>query len=209
MRVLVACEFSGVVRDAFAALGHDAWSCDVLPTESPGNHIQDDVLLHLGEDWDLMVAHPPCTYLTLAGVRHLHEHCVSRNGNRAKVHGMERWAAMERACEFFNALKRAPIPKIAVENPTPHRYATKLIGRYHQRIQPWEFGHPETKGMCLWLKNLPPLMATAIMAKREPRIHMMSPGPNRSHLRSVFFTGVASAMANQWGGVCHEAPTHP
>lgn len=108
---------------------------------------------------------------------------------------------MEKGAQFFNALKAAPIPRIAIENPLPHGYATKLIGHYQQRIQPWEFGHGETKGVCLWLKNLPPLMATAIMMERKPRIHLMSPGPSRSHLRSVFFTGIAAAMAKQWGAL--------
>lgn len=199
MKVLVACEFSGIVRDAFKAKGHDAWSCDILPTEKPGQHIQDDVLKHLNDGWDLMVAHPPCTYLTLAGVRHLHEHCTIRNGNRAKIFGKARWGEMEKGAAFFNALKNAPIPRIAVENPLPHGYATKIIGHYHQRIQPWEFGHGETKGICLWLKNLPPLMATAIMIERKQRIHLMSAGPNRSHLRSIFYPGIAEAMADQWG----------
>lgn len=199
MRVLVACEFSGIVRDAFAARGHDAWSCDLLPTERPGNHIQDDVLNHLDDGWDLMIAHPPCTYLTLAGVRHLHDHVKSVNGKRAKVFGAARWEAMREGAAFFNVLKNASIARIAIENPTPHRYARELIGRYQQRIQPWYFGEPETKGICLWLKGLPPLMATIIETTRIARCHLMSPGPDRARERSRFFPGVAKAMADQWG----------
>lgn len=199
MRVLVACEFSGIVRDAFAARGHDAWSCDLLPTERPGKHYQQDVLDACGVwphlihgDWDLMIAHPPCTYLTNAGVRHLHESVSS-------VNGKDRFAAMVKACTFFIMLKNAPIPKIAIENPTPHRYARELIGRYQQAIQPWEFGVPETKRTCLWLKNLPPLMATIIETVRYPRVHMTPPGKDRWKIRSITPQGIADAMAKQWG----------
>lgn len=199
MRVLVACEFSGIVRDAFRAKGHDAWSCDFLATERQGPHIQDDVLKHLNDGWDLMIAHPPCTYLSNSGVRHLHESVHSRNGNRAKIFGKERMAEMKKAAAFFCALKSAPIPKIAVENPTPHKYARAIIGDYQQAIQPYEFGHGETKRTCLWLKNLPPLMATGLMTGREHRIHEMSPRKNRGHERSRFFPGIAKAMAEQWG----------
>lgn len=206
MRVLVACEFSGIVRDAFAALGHDAWSCDLLPSERPGQHIQGDVLRVLegfpdrfDDPWDLMIAHPPCTYLTNAGVRHLHTHVTSVNGVRAKVHGEARFEAMREAAHFFNALKTAPIPRIAIENPTPHKYARALIGPYQQAIQPWEFGVPETKRTCLWLKNLPPLMATIIETTRHPRVHMTSPGPDRWKERSRTPLGIAKAMAEQWG----------
>lgn len=199
MRVLVACEFSGVVRDAFAARGHDAWSCDLLPTEKPGNHIVGDVLPLLGEGWDLMIAHPPCTYLTNAGVRHLHDHVVGRAGNRTAVYGEERWEAMREGAAFFNALKAAPIPRIAIENPIPHRYARELIGKYDQLYQPWWFGEGERKGTCLWLKGLPPLMATLVMSERVPRVHMMSPGPDRWKERSRTLPGIAKAMAEQWG----------
>lgn len=199
MKVLVACEFSGIVRDAFAARGHDAWSCDLLPTERPGQHIQDDVLKHLNEGWDLMIAHPPCTYLTVAGVKHLYDHVKSRNGVQAKIHGKERMSEMRKGSDFFKALMNAPIPKIAIENPTPHHFAKDIIGRYQQRIQPWEFGEPQTKGVCLWLKNLPPLMASIIEQKREPKCHMMPPGPDRAKNRSRFFPGIAKAMAEQWG----------
>lgn len=202
MRVLVACEFSGVVRQSFASRGHDAWSCDLLPTEIPGQHIQGDVLTILDRGWDLMIAHPPCTYLTNAGVRHLHDSNSSCNGVRAKVHGEARFEAMREAAEFFNALKSAPIPRIALENPTPHKYARALIGDYQQAFQPWEFGEPETKRTCLWLKNLPPLMATIIESRRYPRCHMTSPGPDRWKNRSRTLKGIAEAMADQWGKAC-------
>jgi hypothetical protein len=199
VRVLVACEFSGVVRDAFAARGHDAWSCDVLPAETQGNHYQGDVLDILGDDWDLMVAHPPCTYLTNAGVRHLHS-VPSRNGVIAKIHGDERWALLDEAAAFFRTLLAAPVERIAVENPVPHRYAVERIGRkYDQRIQPWMFGHGETKATCFWLKQLPPLFATCVVMGREPRIHMMPPRPDRWKERSRTLPGVAEAMAMQWG----------
>ncbi len=198
MKVLIACEFSGIVRDAFSALGHDAWSCDLLPTERPGQHIQGDVLEILGNGWDLMIAHPPCTYLTNAGVRHLHD-IASRNGVKAKVNGKERFSAMEDAARFFNALKNAPVPRIAIENPTPHKYARALIGDYQQAIQPWLFDVPETKRTCLWLKGLPPLMATIIETTRYPRVHMTSPGPNRWKERSRTPEKIAAQMAAQWG----------
>lgn len=204
MRVLVACEFSGIVRDAFAALGHDAWSCDLLASERPGNHIQADHDLHLLDiiedgSWDLMIAHPPCTYLTNAGVRHLSETVSSKSGVKAKVHGAARWSAMVEAANFFNALKAAPISRICIENPTPHGHARKLIGDYQQAIQPWQFDTPETKRTCFWLKNLPPLMATVIHQTRTPRVHMTSPGPNRWKERSRTPAGIAAAMAEQWG----------
>ena len=200
MRVLIACEFSGIVRDAFRARGHDAWSCDLLPTEKPGQHLQGDVLALLSvTQWDLMIAHPPCTYLTNAGVRHLHESCTSCNGRRTAVYGQARFAAMREAATFFNALKSANIQRIAIENPTPHKYARELIGNYQQVFQPWEFGEPETKRTCLWLKGLPPLMATIIETKRYPRCHMQSPGPDRWKERSRTLQGIADAMASQWG----------
>lgn len=186
MRVLVACEYSGRVRDAFTALGHDAWSCDLLPTESPGNHIQGDVLKILGDGWDLMVAHPPCTRLAKSGVRWLHERNL--------------WDEMREAALFFKALLNADIPQIAVENPVMHRYAVEVIGRKHnQVIHPWQFGHGETKATCLWLKGLPPLSATQIVAGREARIHRMKPGKERSKLRSLTYSGIAAALAAQWG----------
>ena len=197
LRVLVACEFSGVVRDAFLQKGHDAWSCDLLPTESPGPHLQCDVLTVLGEGWDLLIAHPPCTYLTNAGVRHLHS-VPSRNGVVTKVHGAARWQAMREGAEFFNMLKNAPIERVCVENPIPHKYAREIIGRYSQLVQPWMFGHGEVKATCLWLKNLPPLVPTEVVEGRYARCHLTTPGPDRWKLRSITYEGIATAMADQW-----------
>jgi len=193
MKVLVACEFSGIVRDAFKAKGHDAWSCDLLPTEREGNHIQGDVLDILSDGWDLMIAHPPCTYLCNSGVRWLYE-----KGTRIKV--KERWEEMRKAGRFFKRLLGCDIPKIAVENPIPHQYAIMEIGcTYDQIIQPWMFGHPETKATCLWLRCLRKLGLTKLVAGREARIHKMSPSKDRSKLRSITYQGIADAMAEQWG----------
>lgn len=199
MRVLVACEFSGIVREAFAKRGYDAWSCDLLPTDQPGQHIQGDVLDILGDNWDLMIAHPPCTYLTNAGVRHLHDNVASKNGVKAKIHGAARWAEMLKACDFFNALKNAPIPKICIENPIPHKYARERIGNYDQIIQPWQFGHGETKATCLWLKNLPLLKPTNVVSGREHRIHKMAPSADRWKKRSITYQGIGDALAAQFG----------
>ena len=133
-----------------------------------------------------MVAHPPCTYLTNSGVRWLHER-------------PERWAKLDEGAAFFRALLEADIPRIAVENPVPHKYAVERIGRsYDQTIQPWQFGHGETKRTCLWLKGLPPLAPTKVVSGREARVHLMPPGPDRQKERSRFFTGIAAAMADQW-----------
>ena len=202
MRVLVACEFSGIVRDAFLERGHEAMSCDLLPTERPGPHYQGDVLGILGDGWDLMVAHPPCTYMSNAGVRHLHS-IPSRNGVLPKVHGEERWAAMRDGAALFSALLNAPIPRVAVENPIMHRYAIAEIGRRQdQVVQPWMFGDPQKKAVGLWLRNLPLLLATGpICEDRVPLVHRMSPSPDRSKKRSVFFPGIAAAMADQWGSL--------
>ena len=165
LRVLVACEFSGVVRDAFLRLGHDAVSCDLLPTESEGPHIQDDVLNHLSEGWDLLIAHPPCTYLCNSGVRHLYIGGKKVNGRDEK-----RWYQMSRATEFFLALWSAPIDKICIENPIMHGHAKRLIGvNQSQIIQPWQFGHGEIKATCLWLKNLPLLLPTSRVDGRVGR----------------------------------------
>ena len=198
MRVLVACEFSGIVRDAFIARGHDTVSCDLLPSERPGPHIQGDVLGVLGDGWDLMIAHPPCTYLTNAGVRHLSS-VPSRNGVLAKVHGEARFEAMREAAAFFLALRAAPIPRIAVENPTPHHYAREIIGPYNQAYQPWWFGHGETKRTCLWLQGLPPLTPTNIVDGRVARIHNLPESDHRWMDRSRTLQGIADAMAQQWG----------
>ena len=188
MKVLVACEFSGTVRDAFAARGHDAMSCDLRPSERPGKHYQGDVRDLLGGGWDLMVAHPPCTYLANSGVRWLRE----KPG---------RWEQMRQGAEFFRELLTADIPLIAVENPVIHRYVVEIIGRKHdQTLQPWQFGHGETKRICLWLKGLPALKTTQIVDGRKARVWRMPPGPEREKERSRFFRGVADAMADQWGG---------
>lgn len=191
MRVLVACEFSGIVRDAFIARGHDAVSCDLLPSERPGPHHQGDVLPLLGAGWDLMIAHPPCTYLANSGVRWLYE-----NGEQNE----ERWYEMWEGARFFRELLNADIPRIAVENPVMHGYARRIVGRgQDQCVQPWQFGHGETKATCLWLKNLPPLVPTNIVPEREQRVHKMPPGPERWRERSRTFPGIAEAMADQWG----------
>ena len=182
-RVLVACEFSGVVRDAFISAGHDAVSCDLLPTEAPGPHYRGDVMDVLGDGWDLMIAHPPCTHLAVSGARWF------KDKQREQAN----------AVEFFMALVNAPIGMIAVENPV-----SIMSTRYRkpdQIIQPWQFGHGETKATCLWLKGLPPLMPTRIVTGREARVHRMPPGPNRWRERSRTFPGVAAAMAAQWGAL--------
>jgi hypothetical protein len=186
MKILVACEFSGIVREAFKRKGHDAWSCDILDTEIPGQHIKDDVLKHLDDGWDMMIAHPPCTYLSNAGARWLFE----KDG---------RWEQLKEAAEFFNKFKTANIPRIAIENPQPHKWATELIGHYDIKVQPWWFGDGYTKGICLWLKNLPPLMATIVSEGRIPQVHHEPPGINQAKNRSRTYPGVADAMANQWG----------
>ena len=199
MKVLIACEFSGIVRDAFIAKGHDAVSCDLLPTEKPGPHIQENVLDILNDGWDMMIAHPPCTYLTNAGVRHLHDHTTTRKGTRTAIYGTKRWIAMHEGAVFFRLLSDANIAKITIENPIPHKYAKHIIGPYSQLIQPWQFGHGETKATCLWLKGLPKLQPTNIVAGREARIHRMGPSENRSKDRSLTYQGIADAMADQWG----------
>ena len=200
MRVLIACEFSGIVREAFARLGHDAWSCDLLETELLGNHLQCDVITVLEDGWDIMIAHPPCTYLANSGVCHLYDHVVSRTGKRAAVSGEARWAEMRKSAWFFRQLLNANIPKIAIENPIPHRYAVAEIGRkYDQIIQPWQFGHGETKATCLWLKNLPLLEPTNIVTERKPRAHYEPPSADRWKNRSRTYRGIADAMAAQWG----------
>jgi hypothetical protein len=196
LRVLVACEFSGVVRDAFMARGHYAMSCDLLPSEAPGHHYQGDVLDVLGDGWDLMIAHPPCTRLTNSGVRWLAERNL--------------WDDMEAGARFFRALLDAPIPRVAVENPIPHRYALAIIGRkYDQIVQPYQHGHPESKATCLWLRGLPPLVPSHVVplpaSKREAqRLHWLPPSPDRWKLRSMTYTGIAAAMADQWGGPTQE-----
>jgi hypothetical protein len=193
LKVLIACEFSGRVRDAFLQRGHDALSCDLLPSESPGPHYEGDIKdILFSEKWDLMIAHPPCTYLTNSGVRWLYNTDGSRN--------LKRWRMMEEGVEFFNELLNAHIPKIAIENPVQHKYARELIKeKYSQIIQPWMFGHGETKKTCLWLKNLPLLQHTNIVEGREARIHKLPPSEDRWKERSRTYTGIAEAMVSQWG----------
>lgn len=198
MRVLIACEFSGTVRRAFRERGHEAWSCDLLPADDGGEHLLGDVRQYLGDGWDLMIGHPPCTYLTNAGVRHLHS-VPSRNGTLPKIHGEARWEMMRRDAAFFCDLKNAPIEKIAIENPTPHGYAREIIGKYDQAVQPWQFGHGETKRTCFWLKNLLPLIPTDIVDGRWGRVHHTSPSKDRWKIRSLTYSGIAAAMAEQWG----------
>jgi site-specific DNA-cytosine methylase len=183
MRVLVACEFSGTVRDAFIRAGHDAMSCDILDTESPGPHYQGDVRDVLGDGWDLMVAHPPCTHLAVSGARYFAE---------KQADGRQ-----QAALDFVRLLLDAPIPRIALENPVS--IISSHIRKPTQTIQPWQFGHGETKATCLWLKGLPPLTPTNIVTGREQRVHKMPPGPDRWRERSRTFPGIAEAMAEQWG----------
>lgn len=198
-RVLVACEFSGVVRRAFAARGHDAWSCDLLPAEDRSNkHIIGDARDILNDGWDLlMVAHPPCTRLCNSGVRRL---SVPPNGRTLA----EMWSDLDYAADLFSTFWNADIQRIAIENPVMHKHAKNRIASYSapaQSIQPWQYGHGETKRTCLWLKNLPPLRPTNIVEGRAARVHRMPPSPDRWRERSRFFPGAASAMADQWGGL--------
>lgn len=183
MKVLVACEYSGIVRDAFLAKGHDAISCDLLPTEKPGPHYQGDVFDIINDGFDLMIAHPPCTHLSVSGSRWF------------KYKQEEQKTALE----FVRRLMAAQIPKIAIENPIS--IISSRIRKPNQIIQPGQFGHGETKATCLWLKNLPLLIPTNIVEGREARIHKMPPGPNRWKERSRTFHGIANAMAEQWGDI--------
>jgi len=183
MKILIACEYSGTVREAFSKLGHDAWSCDILETEIPGNHLQCDVREILGDGWDMMIAHPPCTHLAVSGARWFKD---------KKVEQAE-------ALEFVRLLLNAPIEKIALENPIS--IISSHIRKPDQIIQPWQFGHGETKATCLWLQNLPKLQPTNIVEGREQRIWKMPPGENRWKERSRTFEGIAQAMANQWGNL--------
>ena len=193
-RILVACEYSGTVRDAFRRLGHDAWSCDILPTDVDGPHFQCDVSEILSKGWDLMIAHPPCTYMTNSGVCWLHK-------------DPSRWSKLYNAVEFFKLLYNAPIPRIAIENPIMHKYAKERIGvQQAQIIHPWMFGHLEQKATCLWLKNLPLIQATNVvkeemmkLSKSErQKLHYLPPSADRWKIRSKTYQGIADAMAIQW-----------
>jgi hypothetical protein len=183
VRVLVACEFSGIVRDAFEAKGHEAWSVDLLPSERPnGNHIIGDVLNVIDQgSWDLMIAFPPCTHLAVSGARWFH------------LKKLEQASAIR----FVNKLWDAPIDKVAIENPIGA--LSTAFQKPSQIIQPWQYGHGETKATCLWLKNLPLLQSTKIVEGRKARVHRMAPGPNRWKERSRTLLGIAAAMADQWG----------
>lgn len=219
----MACEYSGLVRDAFIAAGHEALSCDFEPTERPGPHYQGDIRDVLyGQQWDLMVAHPPCRYLANSGVKHLYEKWTPAEvaeqeellGVRIKGHSSRidsaRWALMEEGAAFFRLLWEAPVPRIAVENPVMHRHGMAATGgRATQFVQPWEHGHPESKQTGLRLKNLPKLTPTSVVydemmalpKKDRQRVHYLSPGPDRWKERSRTFPGIAAAMAKQWGGL--------
>ena len=181
MKVLVACEFSGVVRDAFSSSGHEAWSCDILDSETKGNHIKGDVLDVLNDGWDLMIAHPPCTHLAASGARWF----------------KDKQDEQKEAIDFFMKLANAPIDKICIENPVC--IMSSRWRKPDQTIQPWMFGHGEVKRTCFWLKNLPKLNATNIVEGREARVHLMPESKKRWKERSRTYQGIADAMANQWG----------
>ena len=200
LRILVACEFSQIVTKAFREKGHEAFSCDLLPTEgNPDWHYQCDVLDILDENWDMMIVHDPCTFQCNSGVRHLF--------NEDKTWNLKRYELLKESCEFTKKLLDANIPKICRENPIPHKYAVQLIGgKYDQLVQPYQFGHPERKATCLWLKNLEPLQETnnvyeemlKLPKNKSQRIHHLPPSKDRGKLRSITYQGIASAMANQW-----------
>lgn len=183
MKVLVACEFSGTVRDAFIRGGHDAMSCDLLPTDVPGPHYKGDVMDVIGAGWDLMIAHPPCTHLAVSGSRWFKD----------KV------SEQAIALDFVRLLLNSSIKKIALENPIS--VISSKIRKPDQIIQPWQFGHGETKATCFWLKDLPKLIPTNIVAGREAKVHKMPPSPDRWKLRSKTYQGIANAMAQQWGNL--------
>lgn len=186
MKILIACEFSGRVRDAFHRRGHDVTSCDLLPSETDGEHIQDDVLPLLKQPWDLVIAHPPCTRLCNSGVRWLHERAL--------------WDDMRAGAAFFLACLNANAPRVAVENPVMHKYAVEQVGRKHDfTLQPWQHGEPFTKRTCFWTRGLPALVPERIMTERRPSSWLASPGPDRWKERSRTYPGIATSMANQWG----------
>jgi hypothetical protein len=185
MKVLIACEYSGTVRDAFIARGHDAISCDLLPTDTPGPHYQGNVFDIINNGWDLMIAHPPCTHLSVSGARHFE---AKRKDGRQQA-----------AVDFFMALANADIPRMAIENPIC--IMSTVWRKPDQIIHPWQFGHGETKATCLWLKGLPLLTPTDIVEGREARIHRMPPSAERWKIRSKTYQGIADAMAAQWGSI--------
>ena len=183
LKVLIGCEYSAIVREAFKKVGADAWSCDLLPTEVPGNHYCGNVLDILGQGWDLAIFHPPCTYLCVSGARWFE--------GRRELQSL--------GLAFVKQLMLAPIPRICIENPVS--IISSRIRKPDQVLQPWQFGHGECKSICLRLKNLPLLQPTCFETGREQKIHNMSPGPERSKERSRFYTGIAEAMAKQWSGL--------
>lgn len=211
LRVLVACESSGVVREAFRKRGHDAWSCDLLPAQDGSRfHVVNDVRNVLTDltrydtpEWlkfDLLIAHPPCTYLCNSGVRWFST--IPAIQKPGILYGPARRVAMADAVDLFRALLNAPIRRIAIENPVQHGYARKAIGTaYAQTIQPWQFGHGEVKRTALWLRNLPTLTPTNIVSGRVPRVHHEPPSPDRWQKRSLTYQGIADAMADQWGNL--------
>ena len=211
MKVLVACEFSGAVREAFRSKGHDAWSCDLLPAEDDSpHHIQGDVLNVLDQEWDLMIAHPPCTYLTVSGARWLYhpdDKHLPVSMRRPHPKHPDRLRLKREALDFVQALMDAPIPHIAIENPVS--MISSGIRPADQKSQPYHFGHLERKSTCLWLKTLPLLKHTsdledetmALPPAIRDRIHLMPPSEDRWKMRSVTFQGIADAMADQWGGL--------
>ena len=182
MKVLIACEYSGTVRDSFIAMGHDVMSCDLLPTDKPGPHYQGDVFDIINDGWDLMIAHPPCTHLAVSGARHFAE----KRADGRQQDGID----------FFMALANAVIPKICIENPVC--IMSTIWRKPDQIIQPWQYGHGETKSTCLWLKGLPLLQPTDVVEGRADRIHKMPPSADRWKLRSQTYQGIADAMAQQW-----------
>lgn len=203
-RILVACEESQAITIAFRKLGYDAFSCDLQPCSGgyPEWHIQGDVLDILNDGWDMMIAHPDCTFLANSGVNRLYNKDGSKN--------QDRWNNLDVACDFFKKLLNAPIPLIAIENPIPHKHAVKRIGRkYEQIIQPYQFGHLESKATCLWLKGLPKLVDTdnvksewlKLPKNKGQKLYYLSPSPDRKKLRSKTFTGIAEAIAEQWSKV--------
>jgi len=196
MKILIACEFSGIVRDAFSKKGHDAISCDILTTDSEGKHYKGDVFDIIDDGFDMMIAHPPCTYLSNSGVCHLHT-------------DESRWKKLDEGADFFKKILESNIPKICVENPIMHKYARDRIGgvKYSQIVHPWMFGHLEQKSTCLWLKGLEKLIETnnvreemmKLPYNERNRMHYLPPSNDRAKLRSKTYLGIAGAMAGQWG----------